>query len=920
MSDLLSEHANQAERERTARNQTDSKHLIITVHGIRTYGNWQRDLTKLLEDADPGVSVLNYTYGYFSSIAFLFPPLRWLVARQFRKVFVHAIRNSPEGTRIDLVAHSFGTYLAASALPSIPSGRSLNTIIFAGSVLRPSFPWYQFQSAPSPIRPTANQSPAEIPNPTPLAPPIRRVVNECGYDDSILLLCQFAALMMGMAGRIGFRGLLGENFVNRYYRFDHGGYFDAQGRFMRESWIPLLMTDDPIPSHDDRPPLTALEGFKLFLMDNLQFIKMAGALMMALIIILLPLDWWRKLEYQKRNERFTHIAKLANSMKIPGTDPSHVLNLLRLDAIQNNAEGHALDQLVGGEVSPGGDDLELAADANDEAEPTWWERLLSLRGGDLEATRARLLHARANYQLAAGKQGRAGDLSKAKLLYEDAIRCYKRVNNDDPANGSYALCLMDYGALLRKMGMHPEALKHFRMVREDVFPVDEKGERPTMPQSLVVDSFCGEASALRDMDNWDEAKARFMNAREKAGKDDALTSYVDNEIAWLCMERLNVAKAVDRFKLAEESCEKLVEGGQFIFTTRLYHIRHGLAMAQRLKGHPLEAYNQYDQLVDEMKGRLKKDFNFNPKERRDLWERLINSMERRADVLFFARQPSYVAAPTLAAAVQHPSLAARDDELAHLKAIEYDYDKALEEVRNDDLPTKTRLLYKKVITHVLGELKGASGRDPSIVDMARGLRGTVDIEFAEAEGTYNALPLELKKGLKLYHQIADCCMKIARPIRLKEARPFTQAVVELRELTIQNAAHCETIDREHVEMLLVAVEILLEPGVEEKGSPQNIQDAARLLAILGASKATTHNELQPYLDRFTRIAAAKMADRPAIAAAPKPPEYIASAPIPPERVLFFLRLPNNRSLTVAEGGANPSGRVRMERMAKYPTP
>ena len=30
-------------------------HLVVTVHGIRTYGNWQADLKDLLEEAEPGI-------------------------------------------------------------------------------------------------------------------------------------------------------------------------------------------------------------------------------------------------------------------------------------------------------------------------------------------------------------------------------------------------------------------------------------------------------------------------------------------------------------------------------------------------------------------------------------------------------------------------------------------------------------------------------------------------------------------------------------------------------------------------------------------------------------------------------------------------------------------------------------------------
>ena len=140
------------------------------MHGIRTYGDWQSDLKHLLEAVEPGVTVLNYQYGYFSSLAFLVPPLRWLVARRFRKFFAQALASVPNGSRIDLVAHSFGTYLAASAVPYVPRDRGLHTVILAGSVLRPSFPWYRYQQAGF----------------------LGRVVNECGWDDSVLLLCQFS--------------------------------------------------------------------------------------------------------------------------------------------------------------------------------------------------------------------------------------------------------------------------------------------------------------------------------------------------------------------------------------------------------------------------------------------------------------------------------------------------------------------------------------------------------------------------------------------------------------------------------------------------------------------------------------------------------------------------------------------------------
>ena len=202
---------------------SDTNHLVVTVHGIRTYGNWQRELDELLEAAEPGVTVLRYQYGFFSSLAFLVPPLRWLVARRFRNFWVEAVESMPEGARIDLVAHSFGTYLAAAALPYLPEGRKIHTVIFAGSVLRPSFPWYKYLQARA----------------------VGRLVNECGWDDSVLVLCQCTALLMGMAGRIGFHGMVSDQFINRYYRFGHGGYFDQRRQLMREQWVPLLTDRRP---------------------------------------------------------------------------------------------------------------------------------------------------------------------------------------------------------------------------------------------------------------------------------------------------------------------------------------------------------------------------------------------------------------------------------------------------------------------------------------------------------------------------------------------------------------------------------------------------------------------------------------------------------------------------------------------------
>ena len=57
-------------------------HLVVTVHGIRTYGHWQEALGQLVESHDSTTETVHYQFGYFSAIAFLVPFVRDLVVRR----------------------------------------------------------------------------------------------------------------------------------------------------------------------------------------------------------------------------------------------------------------------------------------------------------------------------------------------------------------------------------------------------------------------------------------------------------------------------------------------------------------------------------------------------------------------------------------------------------------------------------------------------------------------------------------------------------------------------------------------------------------------------------------------------------------------------------------------------------------------
>jgi hypothetical protein len=236
---------------------------VITVHGIRTFGDWQGRLQKLLLTEGgpqaPGLRVVAYRYGYFSVLAFLVPFLRWLVTRRFRQALLRETAACP-GARIDLVAHGFGTHLAAWGLLGIPKAQrpKIHTVILAGSVLKVGFSWRLLMDDGG----------------------VYRVINECGTRDSVLVVNQLLVLFTGMAGRVGFNGMEDrERFLNRYYAFGHSGYFEGatpatQDDFMRQGWLPLLLGDGPPPPFDDRQRPTVLQGLTIFLLNNAEPIKL----------------------------------------------------------------------------------------------------------------------------------------------------------------------------------------------------------------------------------------------------------------------------------------------------------------------------------------------------------------------------------------------------------------------------------------------------------------------------------------------------------------------------------------------------------------------------------------------------------------------------------------------------------------------
>ena len=211
----------------------------------------------MLKQQRSDMRVVTYRYGYFLALAFAIPPLRWFVVRRFR-LYLEDLASDQHNTAIDIVAHSFGTYIVSSALRQLSAkcGLRVDTLLLAGSVLRPG------------------RSMADL-----LSHRVTSVINDCGTLDVWPLVAQYLALGMGAAGRFGLAGPTGPDsrVVNRYFHFGHSGFFEAtddfpadENEFMRQKWVPILLgrsaeQSDQIPERASwwTPILVLLEPIKL---------------------------------------------------------------------------------------------------------------------------------------------------------------------------------------------------------------------------------------------------------------------------------------------------------------------------------------------------------------------------------------------------------------------------------------------------------------------------------------------------------------------------------------------------------------------------------------------------------------------------------------------------------------------------------
>lgn len=188
--------------------------LVISVHGIRTRGKWQKDLVPLL--GDEGYISHPFDYGYFGVLPFLLRSARRRKIDAFRDELAEANRKYE---RCHIIAHSFGTYIVARALEINPDLRC-DHFILCGSIIRRDFPWELVAKRGQ----------------------VRRVLNDYGRLDVWSRLVGWWVPDAGSSGRDGFEPLADSEFlIQREHReFRHSDYFFDLNYEKR--WIPFIKT------------------------------------------------------------------------------------------------------------------------------------------------------------------------------------------------------------------------------------------------------------------------------------------------------------------------------------------------------------------------------------------------------------------------------------------------------------------------------------------------------------------------------------------------------------------------------------------------------------------------------------------------------------------------------------------------------
>lgn len=186
--------------------------MIVSLHGIRTRGTWQKELSPAI--SEEGWIYYPLDYGWFS--LFFFIP-SWFRAKKiewFRKRY-NEIRLRYPDVIPSIIAHSFGTWILCHAMRKYQNIK-FDKIILCGCIVKSKFPWKMLHERDQ----------------------FTTIKNDCGQKDC---WAQFSGLFAWGTGNGGWKGFeVTESFMKNdfYSEFSHSSFFGLD--HYQGEWIPFL--------------------------------------------------------------------------------------------------------------------------------------------------------------------------------------------------------------------------------------------------------------------------------------------------------------------------------------------------------------------------------------------------------------------------------------------------------------------------------------------------------------------------------------------------------------------------------------------------------------------------------------------------------------------------------------------------------
>ncbi|MHC2539136.1 DUF6932 family protein [Bradyrhizobium diazoefficiens] len=201
------------DRHLVERNYRDK--ALITVHGIRTYAEWNAEIAHIA--SSNGWIFAPFTYGFFDISQLAKAKERNLIVDKFR-AHIHDIRDR-YGCDVSVIAHSFGTYvvmkyLLGFDLPPV----QIDTLILTGSIIDENLDLEKLKGK------------AAV------------VVNEVAPNDDIVQWAQAGTLwgddLIGASGAVGFKNVVERLDQRTCEIFDHNNVIRRD--VVSQRWMPLL--------------------------------------------------------------------------------------------------------------------------------------------------------------------------------------------------------------------------------------------------------------------------------------------------------------------------------------------------------------------------------------------------------------------------------------------------------------------------------------------------------------------------------------------------------------------------------------------------------------------------------------------------------------------------------------------------------